>query len=59
MEIPVADGVALNGMPYRPAKWADDAGDPLSTIVTITPYISDRYHPDAQYFARHGTHASF
>lgn len=54
VEIPMADGIMLNGTLYRPEEWAGDEGDPLSTIVTITPYISDRYHPDAQYFARHG-----
>lgn len=54
VEIPMADGITLNGTLYRPEEWAGDEGDPLSTIVTITPYISDRYHPDAQYFARHG-----
>ena len=51
LEIPVAEGITLNGTLYRPA---DHDGAPLPTIVTITPYISDRYHPDAQYFARHG-----
>jgi putative CocE/NonD family hydrolase len=51
VEIPVADGTRLNGTLYRPAG---SSGQRLPTIVTITPYISDRYHPDAQYFARHG-----
>jgi len=54
VKIPMADGTRLNGTLYRPKSWSDDAGEALSTIVTITPYISDRYHPDAQYFARHG-----
>jgi len=54
VEVPMADGVGLNATLYRPKEWADGEGDPLSTIVTITPYISDRYHPDALYFARHG-----
>jgi len=54
VKIPMADGTRLNATLYRPKSWSDDAGEPLSTIVTITPYISDRYHPDAQYFARHG-----
>ncbi|MEQ8516932.1 MAG: CocE/NonD family hydrolase, partial [Chromatocurvus sp.] len=53
VKIPAADGTLLNGTLYRPGDWRD--GDPaLATIVTITPYISDRYHPDALYFARHG-----
>lgn len=51
VSIPMADGVALNGTMYRPKGSGDD---PLPTILTITPYISDRYHPDAQYFARNG-----
>ena len=49
--IPMSDGVRLNGTLYRPN--ASEA-EKLPTIVTITPYISDRYHPDAQYFARSG-----
>lgn len=51
IEIPVADGAQLNGTLYRP-KGSD--GRRLPAIVTITPYISDRYHPDALYFARNG-----
>ena len=51
LSIPVADGTALNGTLYRPK---DSDGERLPTIVTITPYISDRYHPDALYFARNG-----
>ncbi|MEM9302447.1 MAG: CocE/NonD family hydrolase [Pseudomonadota bacterium] len=49
--IPVADGTELGATLYRPA---DSGEEKLPTIVTITPYISDRYHPDAQYFARSG-----
>lgn len=51
IEIPVADGTVLNGTLYRPE---DSDGQRLPAIVTITPYISDRYHPDALYFARNG-----
>lgn len=54
VEIPMADGVTLNGTLYRPKDWEDREPGALPTIVTITPYISDRYHPDALYFARHG-----
>ncbi len=51
VEIPVADGTRLGATLYRPK----DSGDSrLPAIVTITPYISDRYHPDALYFARSG-----
>ena len=41
VEIPMSDGTLLSGTLYRPSDWADDEGEPLSTIVTITPYISD------------------
>lgn len=51
VEIPVADGTILGATLYRPKG---SEGQRLSTIVTITPYISDRYHPDALYFARSG-----
>ena len=51
VEIPVADGTVLNGTLYRPLG---SEGQSLPTILTITPYISDRYHPDALYFARNG-----
>ncbi len=51
VKIPMRDGVELNATIYRPNDWH---GQQLPSIVTITPYISDRYHPDAQYFARHG-----
>jgi len=54
VEIPVRDGTVLNGTLYRPDGYSLEDDGPLTTIVTITPYISDRYHPDAQYFARHG-----
>lgn len=54
VKIPMADGTVLNGTLYRPKSWDDDEDSVLPTIVTITPYISDRYHPDALYFARHG-----
>lgn len=51
VSIPAADGTVLNGTLYRPMQ---SEGRRLPAIVTITPYISDRYHPDAQYFARSG-----
>ncbi|MEM7705362.1 MAG: CocE/NonD family hydrolase [Pseudomonadota bacterium] len=51
LQLPMRDGVKLGATHYRPAG---SALEPLPTIVTITPYISDRYHPDALYFARHG-----
>jgi len=54
VEIPVRDGTVLGATLYRPDDYSLADDGPLTTIVTITPYISDRYHPDAQYFARHG-----
>ncbi|MDX1569530.1 MAG: CocE/NonD family hydrolase, partial [Xanthomonadales bacterium] len=51
LEIPVEDGTVLGATLYRPK---DSDGQRLRAIVTITPYISDRYHPDALYFARNG-----
>ncbi|MEM9530043.1 MAG: CocE/NonD family hydrolase [Pseudomonadota bacterium] len=51
VKIPLAEEIGLGATLYRPI----DSGDQrLTTIVTITPYISDRYHPDALYFARSG-----
>lgn len=49
--IPMQDGTELGASLYRPLG---SEGEKLPAIVTITPYISDRYHPDAQYFARNG-----
>lgn len=50
VKIPMRDGVELNATIYRPKDWQ---GQKLASIITVTPYISDRYQPDAQYFARH------
>lgn len=50
VEIPLRDGVRLNATRYGPAGQRD----PLPVIFTLTPYISDSYHPRAMYFARHG-----
>lgn len=50
VQIPMRDGVNLNATLYLPG----DSAGPYPAIVTITPYISDRYHPDAQYFAQRG-----
>ena len=50
LRIPMRDGVLLNATMYRPLE----ASGNLPAIITITPYIGDRYQPDAQYFARHG-----
>jgi putative CocE/NonD family hydrolase len=49
VRIPMRDGVHLNATVYRPKN-----NDPVPAIFTLTPYISDTYHPRAYYFARHG-----
>jgi putative CocE/NonD family hydrolase len=54
VQIPMRDGVHLNATLYGPPGMSDHQRSKLPAIVTITPYISDRYQPDAQYFARHG-----
>jgi len=50
VKIPLRDGVRLNATLYRPAGQTE----PLPVVFTLTPYISDSYHPRAMYFARHG-----
>ncbi len=50
VKIPLRDGVRLNATLYRPAGQSG----PLPVVFTLTPYISDSYHPRAMYFARHG-----
>lgn len=48
-QIPMRDGVGLNATIYRPAT-----DRPAPVVVTITPYIADRYHADAVYFTSRG-----
>lgn len=50
VKIPLRDGVALNATVYLPK--AQKA--PAPCIVTMTPYISQSYHPRGIYFAAHG-----
>jgi len=50
VEIPLRDGTTLNATLYRPVN----ARQPLPCIVTLTPYISDRYHQRGVYFASRG-----
>jgi putative CocE/NonD family hydrolase len=50
VKIPMRDGVRLNATVYKPEKM--DA--PLPVIFTLTPYISDSYHPRAYYFSQNG-----
>jgi putative CocE/NonD family hydrolase len=44
------DGVNLNATLYRPQAQRE----PLPCVFTLTPYISDNYHPRGTYFAAHG-----
>jgi len=52
-KIPMRDKVELNATLYLPKT---TGGTPSKTpvIFTLTPYISDTYHPRAAYFASHG-----
>jgi putative CocE/NonD family hydrolase len=49
VQIPMRDGVALNATVYKPKE-----AEPVPVIFTLTPYISDTYHPRALYFAQNG-----
>jgi uncharacterized protein len=52
VKIPMRDGVELNATLYLPGKKETPARIPV--IFTLTPYISDTYHPRGAYFASHG-----
>ena len=56
VKIPMRDKVELNATLYLPQTNAADTADTTKTpvIFTLTPYISDSYHPRAAYFASHG-----
>ena len=49
VEIPMRDGVNLNATMYRP-----QGAKPLPVVLSLTPYISDRFHRLAMYFAQRG-----
>jgi putative CocE/NonD family hydrolase len=49
VKIPMRDGAFLNGTVYKPKHAA-----PMPVSFTMTPYISDSYHPRGFYFAQHG-----
>jgi uncharacterized protein len=53
VKIPMPDKVELNATLYLP-KAKDGASSKTPVIFTLTPYISDTYHPRAAYFASHG-----
>jgi putative CocE/NonD family hydrolase len=53
VKIPMRDKVELNATLYFPRT--PDGSTPKTPVVfTLTPYISDSYHPRAAYFASHG-----
>src|SRR5262249_14060867 len=53
VKIPMRDKVELNATLYLP-KTADGSLPKTPIIFTLTPYISDTYHPRGAYFASHG-----
>ncbi|HEV3359617.1 MAG TPA: CocE/NonD family hydrolase [Pseudonocardiaceae bacterium] len=48
VDIPARDGTMLRGLRYAPSD------EPAPTILVVTPYGADRYHPDGGYFASRG-----
>jgi putative CocE/NonD family hydrolase len=53
VKIPMRDNVELNATLYLPKK--PDGSPPKTPVIfTLTPYISDTYHPRGAYFALHG-----
>lgn len=53
VKIPMRDRVELNATLYLPHT-ADGSTPKLPVVFTLTPYISDSYHPRGAYFASHG-----
>jgi putative CocE/NonD family hydrolase len=53
VKIPMRDKVELNATLYFP-KTPDGSTPKTPVVFTLTPYISDSYHPRAAYFASHG-----
>src|SRR5437868_8468212 len=53
VKIPMRDKVELNATLYFP-KTPDGSMPKTPVVFTLTPYISDTYHPRASYFASHG-----
>jgi len=50
MKIPMRDGIELNATLYQPANQPG----PRPVVLSMTPYIADRFHPLAKHFAAHG-----
>jgi putative CocE/NonD family hydrolase len=53
VKIPLRDKVELNATLYFP-KTPDGSAPKTPVVFTLTPYISDTYHPRAAYFASRG-----
>jgi putative CocE/NonD family hydrolase len=53
VKIPMRDKVELNATLYFP-KTPNGSAPKTPVVLTLTPYISDTYHPRAAYFASHG-----
>jgi len=53
VKIPMRDKVELNATLYLP-RTPDGSPPRMPVIFTLTPYISDTYHPRAAYFASQG-----
>ncbi len=53
VKIPMRDKVELNATLYLPHA-SDGSVPKLPVVFTLTPYISDTYHPRGAYFASHG-----
>jgi uncharacterized protein len=49
-KIPLRDGIRLNATLYLPREQAD----PAPAIITLTPYVAQKYHERGMYFAAHG-----
>lgn len=50
VRIPLRDGICLHAILYLPKK----NPTPAPAIFTLTPYIGQKYHDEALYFAAHG-----
>src|SRR6267143_436932 len=53
VKIPMRDKIQLNATLYLP-KTPDGSSSKTPVIFTLTPYVSDTYHPRGDYFASHG-----
>jgi putative CocE/NonD family hydrolase len=53
VKIPMRDKVELNATLYLPHT-PDGSAPKTPVVFTLTPYISDTYHPRGAYFASHG-----